>query len=192
MGSSKYLDLDYEIYGIENFKKQILQDNYKNVEDLLDGETHYILKYNTLSPNGYNRFLPNKNRGFHTGGCHYTRSEKTKEKIAYSKKGEKNPSWGKHPSEKTRQQMSNAHMGEKNHRWGKELTEEHKLALFNSRNGVSLSEETKELMRKPKTEEHKKHMRKPKSKEAKTHMSESKRGTTPWNKGKKFINGHYT
>ena len=38
MGSSKYLNEDYEIYGKENFIKKIINDEYKNIDDLLEGE----------------------------------------------------------------------------------------------------------------------------------------------------------
>jgi NUMOD3 motif len=68
MGSSKYLKKDYEIYGITNFTKKIIKDDYENASDMLDGETYYILKHNTLFPYGYNRFLPNKNKGFYRNG----------------------------------------------------------------------------------------------------------------------------
>ena len=67
-GSSKYLNEDYEIYGKDKFIKEIITTKYTNVKDMLDGETEYILKYNTLAPNGYNRFLPNRKNGFHGGG----------------------------------------------------------------------------------------------------------------------------
>jgi len=68
MGSSEYLSKDILEYGIENFKKKILKDDYKNYGDLLDGETFYILEYKTLEPNGYNRFIPNERKGFNTSG----------------------------------------------------------------------------------------------------------------------------
>jgi len=67
LGTSKYLDKDYIIYGKENFTKKILE-YYDNVSDMLDGETFYIMQYNTLHPNGYNRFLPNKRKGFYRAG----------------------------------------------------------------------------------------------------------------------------
>ena len=43
-GSSKYLNEDYRIYGKENFKKEILQLDYTNKNEMLNGETLYILK----------------------------------------------------------------------------------------------------------------------------------------------------
>lgn len=67
-GSSKYLSADINNYGICNFKKEILKENCKDKIDMLNTETEYILKYNTLSPNGYNRFLPNNKYGFYSNG----------------------------------------------------------------------------------------------------------------------------
>lgn len=67
-GTSDYLDADIKIYGIENFTKEIISTEYTNKNDMLNGETFYILKYNTLEPNGYNRFLPNVRKGFHRAG----------------------------------------------------------------------------------------------------------------------------
>lgn len=90
-GSSKYLKEDYKIYGKENFIKEILQYDYIDISDMLDGETSYILKYNTLEPNGYNRYLPNKRKGFHSFGIDL--------------KGEKNGMFGKHHSEETLQKL---------------------------------------------------------------------------------------
>lgn len=102
MGSSKYLNEDYKRYGKENFKKEILEKNYKNIKDMLQGETEYILKYHTLFPNGYNRFLPNKRYGFHTNGIKHTEETKQKMRKPHKKL-----------SEETKQKMSNSHKGKK-------------------------------------------------------------------------------
>lgn len=85
MGSSKYLKEDIKIYRKENFIKKILDIHYTNKIDMLDGETFNILKYNTLAPNGYNRYLPNTNPGFHAGGSKH--SLKSIEKMSESHKG---------------------------------------------------------------------------------------------------------
>jgi hypothetical protein len=84
-GSSKYLSKDYEIFGKENFSKKIIKKDYANIKDMLDGESYYILKYNTLTPYGYNRYVPNQHPGFHTGGI--ALSEEHKNKISQSNKG---------------------------------------------------------------------------------------------------------
>ena len=119
MGSSEYLSKDILEYGIENFKKKILKDDYKNYGDLLDGETFYILEYKTLEPNGYNRFIPNERKGFNTSGISIyeiwkmkygedeadKRYKKWKEKERLAQVGEKNPFYNKKHSDKTKEQI---------------------------------------------------------------------------------------
>lgn len=102
MGSSKYVNEDIKIYGKENFTKKIITIKYVNAKDMLDGETFYILKYNTLAPNGYNRFLPNQRKGFHTGGCKSSEESKEKNRKAHA---------GKKDTEETRQKRINSHLG---------------------------------------------------------------------------------
>jgi hypothetical protein len=99
-GSSKSLKKDYEIYGKQYFVKKILKC-YDNKNEMLDGETEYILKYDTLFPNGYNKFLPNTRKGFHMFGTNPTeetlnkmrkshiglkKTEETKDKIKEKRK----------------------------------------------------------------------------------------------------------
>jgi group I intron endonuclease len=103
MGSSEYLNMDYNIYGIENFSKTIIKDNYSNIKDMLDDETKFILEFNTLEPNGYNRYLPNKYIGFHTGG--YKLKENHKEKISQALKGIKSGFKGKFHTEKSKKKI---------------------------------------------------------------------------------------
>jgi group I intron endonuclease len=112
MGSSEYLSKDILEYGIENFKKKILKDDYKNYGDLLDGETFYILEYKTLEPNGYNRFIPNKNIGFHMHGVKH--SAESKEKIKQSLSGENNPNFGRKFSVEHKEKIRAAMKGKKN------------------------------------------------------------------------------
>lgn len=128
MGSSKYLKEDIKIMGKENFSKKILESGFNARSDLLDNESKYILKFNTLYPNGYNRFLPNKNKGFHRGGTKLsnehkeklrkTKSYEHKQKLSQSLKGIKR-------SEETRLKMSEA-------KKGIAFSEEHKQKLKNS------------------------------------------------------------
>lgn len=94
-GSSKYLNEDYLLYGKENFTKSILQSNYLTNEELLDGESDYILKYNTLAPNGYNRIVPNKFPKFYMAGstCSDERKKKISDSLKVKTKGK--PSWKK-------------------------------------------------------------------------------------------------
>lgn len=55
--SSPLLYRAFEKYGLENFKFSILE-KVENKQDLNEKESYYILKLNTLSPNGYNCVLP--------------------------------------------------------------------------------------------------------------------------------------
>jgi hypothetical protein len=93
-GSSKYLNEDYIIFGKENFKKEIIAF-YDNKIDMINGESNFIIKHNTLAPNGYNKFIPNEKNGFYTGGKPL--SEETKNKIRLKLKNQKRlkPAWNK-------------------------------------------------------------------------------------------------
>ena len=77
MGTSKFLDADIQIYGIQKFKKDVIKDDYKSIVEMLNGETENILKYNTLSPNGYNIVLPTQHLKFHFGGHKHSNTTKT-------------------------------------------------------------------------------------------------------------------
>ena len=172
MGSSKYLDLDISIYGIKNFSKEILQENYINTEDMLRGESYYMNEYNTFEPNGYNRYDPGKNPKWHMGGSHP--SEETIFKRVLKTRGQKR-------SEETKQKMRNRKISQETKmkisksNKGKKLSEEAKQKMSNSLKGrvvwnkgkincyskeilmkmkKPLSEETKQKMRKPKSPEH--------------------------------------
>lgn len=110
-GSSKYLNEDYIIYGKENFKKEIIIINpYNNLVDLLDTETKYIFEYNTLAPNGYNRYLPNRAYGFYAGMTNKSHSTETKNKIREKRKLQiRRKRW--HHSEKTKKKISEGNKG---------------------------------------------------------------------------------
>jgi hypothetical protein len=70
MGSSDYVKADIKRYGKENFSKIILKhERFINKKIMLNHETLFILKYNSLTPNGYNRFIPNSRIGFNMSGC---------------------------------------------------------------------------------------------------------------------------
>ena len=67
----------FKKYGVEHFKiEEIVESNSK--EELMELETFYIAKYNTLSPYGYN---------LTTGGENCKVSKETKDKISNSLKG---------------------------------------------------------------------------------------------------------
>jgi hypothetical protein len=150
-GSSKYLNKDYKIYGKENFKKEILKYNCKNKKHLLDEETKFILRYNTLSPNGYNKFLPNKRYGFHSYGSKLSENHK----LAIS-----NAQKNKVVSAETRDKLSKLALGRK---LSEEQIEKRKI----SQTGLHRSNETKERMR---------HSHKKFSDEGRKNISESHKG----------------
>ena len=47
-------------YGLDNFKFEVLLEKECEEEEIRDIEKEYIIKYNTLSPNGYNQTLDTK------------------------------------------------------------------------------------------------------------------------------------
>ena len=109
-------------YGIENFT------TFENEidESLLDEtEIDLIKKYNSISPNGYN---------LDTGGCkNKHQSEETKRKMAESKKGDKNPNYGKELTAETKAKMSISRTGRKNGMFGKKHSAETIVKISNKR-----------------------------------------------------------
>ncbi len=209
-GSSKSLNEDYKTFGKENFSKKILQSNYLNKTDLLNGESEYILKYNTLYPNGYNRFLPNTNPGFHMGGS--KASLETIQKLRESHKGQIPWNTGKtnYLSPESREKM-------RIDKLGKPISEEVKQKISKNSKGFvgKHSEESKEKIRKANTGrkhtdieiekirlahigktlsiEAREKLRNAKkgvkaSEEARKNISNSHKGKKPWNKGKTGLN----
>ena len=84
-------------------------------------------------------------------------------------------------SEETKAKMSAAQKGDKNHNYGKATSEETRKKLSEIAKGRVFSEETrKKLSQASKNKTH--------SEETKKKLSEIKKGTIPWNKGKKFKN----
>jgi group I intron endonuclease len=144
-GSSGYLKRDFKIYGKENFKKEIINYKYTNVKDMLDGETKYILQYNTLEPNGYNRFLPNKHMGFYAGFTNHTHAVESKLKTSIKLRGRKVWNDGKigkcpqlatmknkHHSDESKEKIRSATSKENNPFWGKHHSEESKIKMQKS------------------------------------------------------------
>ena len=137
-GTSKYLNKDYKIYGIENFTKEIIKTDYTNIKDMLIGESFYMHEYNTFEPSGYNRYDPGKNPGWHMGGKiawnkGISSSEETKQKISNSLKG-------KPKSQESRENYRLANIGEKNPMYGR-TGESH------PRFGKKMSLENKEFLK---------------------------------------------
>jgi hypothetical protein len=131
MGSSKYLKEDYKIFGKDKFIKHILKKDYLNIKDMLAGEIDYILKYNTLAPNGYNHYISKVYPNYYMHGCKH--SEEAKNKI-----GQK--SIGRHVGRKqspetiAKRTLANT---------GKKRTQETKDKTRNSLLGIKHTEERK-------------------------------------------------
>lgn len=100
--SAVYDDLNK--YGLDNFNVKVI-DTAKDINELMDMEYYYVIKYNSLYPNGYNQCLG----GGTTKG--YRHTEEAKRKMSTTKKakgsmvGEKNHFYGKQHTAETRQRM---------------------------------------------------------------------------------------
>jgi len=83
LGSGIYLNAAIKKYGIENFKKEIIEDNIFDINFLAEREMFWIKKLNTRAPNGYNL----SDGGL--GGKNPTESVRLK--LREQKLGNKNP-----------------------------------------------------------------------------------------------------
>lgn len=89
-------------YGWDNFNVEIVEDNVLTKDILNEKEKFYILKYDTLIPNGYNMTAGG------TGGDllrDHPRRDEIYKKQAENRRGEKNCNFGKHMSEETKQKL---------------------------------------------------------------------------------------
>lgn len=116
-GSSLFLDKEITEIGKENFKKEIL-GVYESKDLMRQKEIDYILEYNSLAPNGYNRHLPPTK--FNTNGVSvyeiwelkYGKEEADKRHIEFKRKesesqsGEKNSFYGKKHSKETKDKIA--------------------------------------------------------------------------------------
>ena len=101
--------------------------------------------------------------------------------ILHNRTGGGEGSSGAVVSKETKAKMSAAQKGDKSHSYGKATSEETKKKLSEIAKGRVFSEETrKKLSQASKNKTH--------SEETKKKLSEIKKGTIPWNKGKKFKN----
>ena len=115
IGSGRpYLQNAIREYGKDNFKKEILE-YFSTKQDAFEAQEKYIIKYDTLAPNGYN--LSPKG-GLNVRGCH---SDETKEKIKISninkhneKKGKSfEELYGEEKAKEIRAKISKSHDGKK-------------------------------------------------------------------------------
>lgn len=146
-------------YGWDNIKHKILEEiEFDDINILNNLEESYILKENTLWPNGYNLSTKGENHIIskntrdrlsksHLGQIPWNKgksqSEETKQKISDSLKGRKKPPRSKSYSEK----MSKIHKG-------KIISEEHKKRISEANKGkaawnkgIPCSEEKKQKLR---------------------------------------------
>ena len=177
MGSGVLITKAKNKYGIENFKKEILEFDIPDVDLTNDWEQMYILferakgkaEYN-IADGGYGgcghlsketkRKISEANKGripWNKGkkGCF---SEETRRKISKKMKGKPANNKGKHHTEETKRKISEAHKG-------KCLSEEHRKKLSESTKGRLVWNKDKHW-----------------SEETKRKISEANKGRQAWNK----------
>lgn len=106
-----HLQRAWNKYGKDNFSFLILEE--MNREQLLEREQVYLDVADKERAQCYNmKFRAGPGGGF---------SEETREKLSISKRGSRNPNYGKSPSEKTKLKMSAAHAGSRNVKYDKTI-----------------------------------------------------------------------
>jgi len=119
LGSGKKLKYAFKKYGIENFKKMIIEE-CTSIKELNEREKYWIKKLNTTNHNiGYNVSFGGQS-GWMIGLKH---SEETKRGFSLNRKGkligEKNGMYGKKHSEEAKKKMGVPKIGEHNGMYGK-------------------------------------------------------------------------
>lgn len=137
MGSGRLIKKAIRKYGIENFKKEILEFDIPTVELTNDWEQMYILFERAKGKAEYNIANGGNGKG--------TVSKETKRKLSEINKGYKHPNYGKHLSEETKLKISKSEKGKcvssetrrkssESHK-GKHLPEEQKRKISESVKG---------------------------------------------------------
>lgn len=170
LGSGTNLFKAIAKYGRHNFNKQILEF-CSSKEEAFNLQEKYINQYNTLSPNGYNI---SPKGGHNVKGCI---SEETKQKIGKANKG-KQPWLGRNHSEESKEKISKNGKGRIPWNKGKRgVSEETRQKMSDAHSnqipwnkGLTMKEETRKKLQKPKSETAKQNMRKPKSEKGKQNI----------------------
>lgn len=137
-------------YGKENFEIKVIDHGHSR-EELDNKEIFWIQFYDSM----------NRNKGYNLtsgGETNKVMSEETRRKMSESKKGEKNPFYGKHHTEETKKEHSEAVRGYKHteesrrrmseSRKGMSYSLERNLKISKSKIGHKVSQETREKLRK--------------------------------------------
>ena len=121
-GHNRELINDFDIFGWDNFKHEIIASDLTR-DEAYKMERELISEYNTTDPDyGYNI----SSGGYGRTGCYFSHTEESKEKIrkastgrhhtdatkrklSEARMGRGNPMYGKHPSEETRRKLSESH-----------------------------------------------------------------------------------
>jgi len=162
IGSGRYFIKAINKYGYKNFKREILQQ-CENILEARKLEATYIIKFDTMMPNGYN-LAPMGGLGFNGARL----SEYTKQKISESNKGkirteemrknisnaakgkqlgEKHPFFGKHHSEESLEKIKAKRKLQPEPMLGKHHSEKSKKQISAALTGKPLDKDHKETLR---------------------------------------------
>lgn len=138
-GSGKIIKRAIKKYGIENFKKEILEDNISNYNLLNEREKYWILEMNSLQPKGYN---------INTGGAggdnftYHDNKEQYRKKLSLSQKG-------KIKTFEHKEKIRISNIGKHNHK-GKNnpMYNKHRFGHIAPMYGKEQSKESKDKIRK--------------------------------------------
>lgn len=111
----RHILASYKKYGIQNFEFKVVCICFDEACNKL--EEHYINKFNTLAPNGYN---------LKAGGRNSKHSEESKQLMSRHRKGK---GLGVVYTEEMCMQRSERFLGEKNPNFGKQLSDEQKQKI---------------------------------------------------------------
>ena len=168
MGSGIHIKRAIKKYGIENFKKEILEFDIPNVDLANDWEQMYILFERAKGKAEYN--IANGGKG--SAGFHH--SEEYKRLLSETMKGN-TINKGKHHSEETKKKISE-------YKKGKKLSEEHRRHISENLKGRVFSEDWKKKISDSKKGDRNPMYGKRYTDEEKMLLSEKNKGK---NKGKK-------